>query len=133
MLRMAENGYWLDDGKYLHRVVYEEAYGSIKSGWIVHHIDGVKTNNEISNLIAVPHGMSARIYRLQRSQGVVFAKKYIEDLIVLDEQKKSEVFIKIQSAKKEAKELSKRIRMLEASYERNWGKRDCLKEKRKRK
>ena len=37
--------------KYLHRVVYENHYNvTLTSYDIIHHIDGDKTNNEISNL-----------------------------------------------------------------------------------
>ena len=34
----------------LHRVVWEAFYGSIPNGYHINHIDGNKTNNELSNL-----------------------------------------------------------------------------------
>ena len=34
----------------LHRVIWEEHYGSIPKGYIVHHKDGNKLNNSIDNL-----------------------------------------------------------------------------------
>ena len=45
-------GYWvLKDKRYLHRVVYEDYYGvELTSNDIIHHKDGRKTNNNISNL-----------------------------------------------------------------------------------
>ncbi len=36
--------------KKLHRVVWEYHNGSIPKGYHIHHIDGVKSNNDISNL-----------------------------------------------------------------------------------
>lgn len=36
--------------KRLHRLIYEEEYGKIPDGCIIHHIDGDKLNNDISNL-----------------------------------------------------------------------------------
>lgn len=38
-------------GKLLHRLIYEEVYGSIPKGYTIHHIDGDKTNNNPSNLM----------------------------------------------------------------------------------
>ena len=38
-------------GKLLHRLIYEEIYGSIPEGFSIHHIDGDKTNNNPGNLM----------------------------------------------------------------------------------
>ena len=38
-------------GKLLHRLIYEEVYGSIPEGFCIHHLDNDKTNNNPSNLI----------------------------------------------------------------------------------
>lgn len=35
---------------YLHRLVWEDHFGEIPKGFHIHHIDGDKTNNEVSNL-----------------------------------------------------------------------------------
>ena len=40
--------------KLQHRVIYEEYHGKIPKGWHVHHKNGVKTDNRIENLIALP-------------------------------------------------------------------------------
>ena len=44
----------LNNGKLLHRLIYEKAYGSIPEGYSIHHIDGNKLNNSIDNLEAIP-------------------------------------------------------------------------------
>jgi predicted XRE-type DNA-binding protein len=36
--------------KFLHRLIWEEAHGPIPDGYVIHHIDKNKTNNNISNL-----------------------------------------------------------------------------------
>lgn len=36
--------------KLLHRLVYEDAHGKIPDGYHVHHKDGNKINNVLSNL-----------------------------------------------------------------------------------
>lgn len=38
-------------GKLLHRLIYEEVFGSIPKGFCIHHKDGDKTNNNPSNLM----------------------------------------------------------------------------------
>jgi hypothetical protein len=35
---------------YVHRLVYESVYGKIPRGCHIHHVDGNRLNNEISNL-----------------------------------------------------------------------------------
>ena len=37
-------------GKYIHQAVWEHFNGKIPKGYIIHHIDGDKSNNDISNL-----------------------------------------------------------------------------------
>ncbi|WP_406533400.1 HNH endonuclease signature motif containing protein [Methanobrevibacter sp.] len=41
----------VNQGKLLHRLVYEDEYGPIPTGFIVHHINGDKENNNPSNLM----------------------------------------------------------------------------------
>ena len=40
-------------GKLLHRLIYEEVYGSIPKGYSIHHLDMDKTNNNPGNLVAL--------------------------------------------------------------------------------
>ena len=52
---LANNGYYtLSSKEYyqklLHRVIQEEHYGEIPKGYVVHHKDGDKLNNDIENL-----------------------------------------------------------------------------------
>lgn len=42
-------------GKYLHRAVWEHFNGEIPKGYVVHHIDGDKSNNDIKNLQLLNH------------------------------------------------------------------------------
>ncbi len=37
-----------------HRFVWEQVHGEIPSGWNIHHINGVKLDNRIENLVALP-------------------------------------------------------------------------------
>jgi len=50
------NGYLLDEkGRFEHRkVFFKESGQKFRKGWHIHHIDGIKTNNDISNLIYLP-------------------------------------------------------------------------------
>ena len=41
----------IHQGKLLHRLIYEANYGAIPEGFICHHIDGNKENNDPSNLM----------------------------------------------------------------------------------
>ena len=40
-----------NQGKLLHRLIYEENFGSIPNGFCIHHLDNDKNNNNPSNLI----------------------------------------------------------------------------------
>ena len=45
------NGYYREySGKYLHRAVWERFNGEIPEGYVIHHIDGDKSNNDLTNL-----------------------------------------------------------------------------------
>ena len=44
----------MNNGKLLHRLIFEKEYGSIPEGYCIHHIDGNKLNNSIDNLEMLP-------------------------------------------------------------------------------
>jgi hypothetical protein len=41
--------------KLLHRAIWEAKHGPIPAGTDIHHINGIKTDNNIKNLIAIKH------------------------------------------------------------------------------
>ena len=54
--------YYLLGERYLHRVVFEEHYGKIPKGNLVHHLDGNTHNNHYDNLIALPSQFYKRLF-----------------------------------------------------------------------
>jgi predicted nucleic acid-binding Zn ribbon protein len=55
-------GYKYINGRYAHRVVYEQHFGLIPKGWIVHHKDEDKSNNSPENLEAMSRGCHQRLH-----------------------------------------------------------------------
>ena len=55
-------GYKYIGGRYAHRVIYERHYGPIPAGWVVHHRDEDKSNNDPANLEAMPRGAHIRLH-----------------------------------------------------------------------
>ena len=39
-----------------HRYIWEQAYGKLPEGWVIHHLNGEKKDNRIENLMAMPRG-----------------------------------------------------------------------------
>lgn len=66
------NGYYVTGkaSKKLHRVVWEEANGPIPNGYIVHHRDGDKANNELSNLELIEWGAHTALHLNQRAESL---------------------------------------------------------------
>jgi hypothetical protein len=61
--KLLARGYSVDDrGRLVHREIYKHAYGSIPAGWVVHHVDGNKSNNTTENLVAIPRRMHDRLH-----------------------------------------------------------------------
>ena len=50
---------------YAYRKIWEQHHGPIPKGKHIHHIDGDKTNNDISNLICISREMHREIHLLQ--------------------------------------------------------------------
>lgn len=55
--------------QYEHRIIWEKYYGKIPEGYIVHHIDGNKLNNNIENLQLMTETEHAKRHALQRGLG----------------------------------------------------------------
>lgn len=58
--RINKHGYYVitsykegNGGKLLHRLIYEEHRGEIPNGYVIHHIDENKLNNDVNNLLAI--------------------------------------------------------------------------------
>lgn len=49
-------------GKYLHRLIWEKAWGKIPKDWIIHHLDGNKQNNCLLNLYGMPKHLHLSIH-----------------------------------------------------------------------
>ncbi len=69
--KLDKNGYvliHLGDDKYRpeHCLIWEQHNGPIPAGWHVHHINGVKDDNRIKNLQAMPSKKHAHIIELMQ-------------------------------------------------------------------
>lgn len=40
--------------KFEHHIVWEEANGPLPRGWVIHHLNGIKTDNRLENLAGMP-------------------------------------------------------------------------------
>jgi hypothetical protein len=77
-----EHGYYrLKNKTLLHREVYKQAYGTIPAGWVVHHIDFDKKNNDPINLIALPDWFHDQIHGNMKAQGRKFDRVEIIRLL----------------------------------------------------
>jgi len=47
----------------VHRLIHEKEFGGIPPGWVVHHVDFNKTNNEPRNLVALPNEFHEKIHK----------------------------------------------------------------------
>lgn len=58
-----------NNGKLLHRLIYEDFYGEIPEGYNIHHKNGNKKDNCILNLALVEHGEHSRQHNHIIKQG----------------------------------------------------------------
>jgi len=74
-----KGGFWIDKDGYRqlitdrkhrpeHRVVWEKHYGEIPDGWVVHHLNGVRDDNRIENLHAMPRKRHSPITAMEPYQ-----------------------------------------------------------------
>lgn len=57
-----QNGYFCRGNKRLHRLIWEKFNGKIPKGFDIHHKDGNKLNNSLSNLECIPHSMHLSLH-----------------------------------------------------------------------
>jgi hypothetical protein len=77
-----KNGYDMhESGRPYHWVVYENANGRPPKGWHIHHINHLKGDNRIENLIAVPQLVHTWVHE-GTTASVFFDRKDIEEFIV---------------------------------------------------
>jgi hypothetical protein len=69
------DGYWTissrkegNHGKRLHRLIFEKAYGPIPDGYDIHHINEVKTENNLENLELMEHGVHISLHNSGKNQ-----------------------------------------------------------------
>lgn len=55
--------------KKMHRVVWEQHNGTIPAGHHIHHVDGNKTNNDISNLELISASKHSSLHNARRKHG----------------------------------------------------------------
>lgn len=55
-------GYTRTKDEYTHRYIYRQHFGEIPKGWVVHHKDENKSNNDPSNLVAMPKSEHQRLH-----------------------------------------------------------------------
>ena len=70
-----------------HRVVWEKANGKIPLGWVIHHLNGIRDDNRLENLCALP---------IKRHSPATIVEPYQQRIIKLEK-----------IIKKREKELSK--------------------------
>jgi len=119
--RIANTGYYLHDkwDNYkrtkilLHRYIWEKNNGNIPEGYVVHHIDENKLNNDISNLklmtISEHHsyhtkGKSYKGYRFTEEQRLNSSKCKMKKILQFD---KNNNLIREWNSSKEASEILK--------------------------
>ena len=73
-----------------HILAWEEAHSSLPAGWLVHHLNGIKDDNRVENLVAVPkkchhsalvkQAMQKRIRKLEADNLALRTQKRLGDL-----------------------------------------------------
>lgn len=69
--------YYQRNGVRLHREVYKRHYGQIPKGYFVHHIDGNRDNNDISNLMLKEAGQHSSDHA-REPERMAYGRMHIE-------------------------------------------------------
>lgn len=77
---MIRDGYVIKDGKLLHRTVWQDAHGALPRGWVVHHVNFVKTDNDLDNLVALPEWLHDDLHTQMRDECFKFSKSQLMPL-----------------------------------------------------
>lgn len=90
------------DGYPHHRRLYEEVNGKVPDDWHVHHIDCVKDNNALENLIALPKKFHKWLHRSHEDylwlvRNNLVTKELIQFLLSSWEQKKFTLSVPLKS------------------------------------
>lgn len=106
------------DGKRIHRKIVK----NIPKGWVVHHIDHVKTNNDPSNLISLPFAMHDRMHQLMKKMNRILSREEIENTLNAYlkttgklRERVSRIDSEIKVLKKERREISNQLLLIEKS------------------
>lgn len=67
-----------ETNKWTHREIYEMNISKIPTGYHVHHIDKNSTNNNLSNLIAIPEEFHIELHELDRKGFILKTKREVE-------------------------------------------------------
>ena len=61
-----------NNGKYLHRLIWEDWYGkSVPDGYVIHHLNGNKTDNRIQNLQCVEQRLHKKFHARNMSDEIM--------------------------------------------------------------
>ncbi len=69
-----------NNAKKLHRLIYEDEFGKIPEGGIIHHIDGNKLNNNIKNLQCINESFHHYLHS-RGENNAMYGRKLSEDHI----------------------------------------------------
>ena len=73
-----DNGYLCHDVDGKRLLTHRALYGNIPEGYVIHHIDCNKTNNDIDNLVALPIGEHMRVHAFLRKGDLVNAQLIVD-------------------------------------------------------
>ena len=66
MKKLDDMGYVRMGKKREHVIIWEQHFGSIPDGWVVHHIDEDRSNNKIENLQCMSKGAHQRLHKKRK-------------------------------------------------------------------